>query len=104
MKKLYEIKINAIAYAIGETSLDAQNAFEEEVTISHLRGIIETTDAIEVESLADPMWEKEYPYGTNKKDPQLICGDWIKLIKLKKETEARKKEFEARQRKLWEKP
>ena len=104
MKKLYEIKINAIAYAVGETSLEAQSAFEEEVSFSDLKDMVDTTDAVEVESVIDASWEKSYPYGTNRKDSQLTCGDWLKNIKIKKDAETKRKEFEAKQRKLWEKP
>jgi hypothetical protein len=103
MKKLYEIKVDAIAYAIGETSLEAQKAFEEEVTFSDLMDMVETTDAVEVESVIDASWEKSYPYGTSRKD-SLTCGDWLKNLKIKREAETKRKEFETKQRKLWEKP
>lgn len=103
MKKLYEISMDTVFYAIGETSVDAQNAFKEEVTLSDFFEAVEMSDVNEVESVIDALWEKSYPYGTSNKG-SMTCGDWVKEIKHKKEMEAKKKEFESKQRKLWEKP
>jgi len=98
MKKLYEITVSAVAYAVGETQAEAEQNFKDEVSLYDLN-LTDQINSFEVFGIAYKSWKNAYPYGAG--DDNRTCEEWSRDIEEQEKRLAEKAEWEAKQLKLF---
>ena len=92
MKKLFEIEV--MLYAVGETEEDALDALASDADMWDIQ---ENSNIYEVESVYSE-WINAYPFGD---EDNKTCSEYLKDIREFDRKEAERKQWEARQKKLF---